>query len=120
MSLMNLSINSEYAVDSTVHFQSMVWQTHVDGFLVLKAELPPFSNTWSKCFIEISVDGSSSTVKTKSTKQAGRHEWDQTLEVPARRDGSTLRFELRRKGVVPVLPTQSVAHVEVHVSELIK
>ena len=48
---------------------------------VIKADLPALASEWSKCFVQIYVDGSSNPVRTKTTKKAGQHEWGERFSL---------------------------------------
>ncbi|KAG6380569.1 hypothetical protein JVT61DRAFT_4932 [Boletus reticuloceps] len=82
---------------------------------VIKADLPAFASEWSKCFIQIYVDGSPNPVRTKPTKRAGQHEWGERFSLPARSE-TILRFELKRK---TLLRQQSLAFAEAPISDLL-
>ncbi|KAH7886378.1 hypothetical protein F5I97DRAFT_1270746 [Phlebopus sp. FC_14] len=83
---------------------------------IIKAELPAFTNDWSRCFVQINVDGSPSAAKTGSTKRPGHFEWGDRLSLPARSE-TILRFELKRK--ILLRQPQLLASAEAPVSELL-
>ncbi|KAG9311726.1 hypothetical protein JVU11DRAFT_7966 [Chiua virens] len=82
---------------------------------VIKADLPAFTSEWSKCFVQIRVDGGSNPVHTRPTTRAGIHEWAERFPLPARSE-SVLRFELKRK--VWLQRQRLLAFTEVPVSDL--
>ncbi|KAI6135990.1 hypothetical protein F5141DRAFT_1059254 [Pisolithus sp. B1] len=85
---------------------------------VVKAELPVHANDWTKCFVQIIVDGSH-VVKTKSTKKPGVFEWQQHFELISKTDESVCRFELRKKSALSLLGSQLLAFTEASFSELL-
>ncbi|KAL4068832.1 hypothetical protein V8B97DRAFT_754129 [Scleroderma yunnanense] len=86
---------------------------------IVRADLPSLAKDWSKCFIRVNVDGSTSSVKTKSTKHLGRYEWHDQFLLRAEGPRSVLRFELKRKSVISLFQPQVLAYVEMPVSELL-
>ncbi|KAN0073111.1 hypothetical protein V8E55_012251 [Tylopilus felleus] len=83
---------------------------------IIKAELPAIASEWSKCFIQIYVDGGSNPVRTKATKKAGQYEWRERFSLPAQSE-TILRFELRRKA--KLWRQESLAFAEVPISDLL-
>ncbi|KAF9225142.1 hypothetical protein BS17DRAFT_580275 [Gyrodon lividus] len=83
---------------------------------IVKAELPGCTTQWSKCFVQIQVDGSSSIICTKSTKTPGNYIWGDRFSLPADPE-TVLRFELKRKHLF--LQQQLLAFAEAPVSDLL-
>ncbi|KAI6024326.1 hypothetical protein EDC04DRAFT_278657 [Pisolithus marmoratus] len=86
--------------------------------IIVKAELPAYANDWTKCFVQIIVDGTDAA-KTKSTKKPGVFDWQQRFELTSKTDESVCRFELRRKNAVSLFGPQLLACTEVSLSELL-
>jgi len=84
---------------------------------VIRADLPAFTSKWSKCFVQIHVDGSPNPVCTKPTRKAGKHEWGERFSLPARSE-TILRFELKRNEFLN-LRQQSLAFAEAPISDLL-
>ncbi|KAI6109386.1 WD40-repeat-containing domain protein [Pisolithus thermaeus] len=85
---------------------------------IVKAELPAHANDWTKCFVQIIVDGSH-VAKTKSTKKPGVFEWQQHFELVSKTDESVCRFKLRRRSALSLLGSQLLAFTEALVSDLL-
>lgn len=85
---------------------------------IVKAELPAHANDWTKCFVQIIVDGSH-VAKTSSTKKPGVFEWQQHFELVSKAGESVCRFELRRKNAMSLFGPQLLAFTETSSFELL-
>ncbi|KAH0837747.1 hypothetical protein J3R83DRAFT_5918 [Lanmaoa asiatica] len=133
LQVMNIDLSGAAYLDRRAQNDS-----HIRPTAVIKAELPVFTSEWVKCFVEIRVDNSPNSLRTKPTRRAGQHDgkngsYCECLKTwlrdyfsrlnlvqhnaigPARPE-TILRFDLKRK---VLLRQQSLASAKIQISDLL-